>query len=468
MDLWRPNALLLGPGGVKGFLMLGSLLLFEKAKMLRGIKKIVGVSIGAVIGLFLSIGCSVTEIIELAFMTDLVELMSTIDFIHIMKKNGLVSHDVFRKRMRDKLSEKCGFVPTLKQLHLMTGIDFEVVVTNLDKDQAEYFGYANQPDLCSVEAVLMSMSLPLFFYTYVYKDNIYLDGGIADPFPIHRFAPDHSVLAIKLNGSPLDPKASFFNYIAKVVSCLTSQKRGFKLNHQKTKVLNLEYEINDAIGVKLTYEKRVDMVVVGFLCAHKFLSETQSPFLKTIENLMSKSFFQAIQYQPSKQVVIEYQSEIETDEIEDQGDEYLDECFDTDLSHEQTELDGEDEDEDEDGDEDGDEDEDRYVDEDQYGDGDLGEEDGDGDLEEDGDEDGDGDGDGEDNHEERYERYERYAEEKNDHPNEVYYQDYREYDVLDEDHLSKIHSIYNEKGSDSFVQDERYRFENGVWQRKYK
>lgn len=338
-NLWKPNALLLGPGGVKGFLMLGSLLLFEKSKMLKDIKKIVGVSMGAIIGLFLNIGCSVTEILETALMTELSELITNIDVITIMRKNGLVSHDIFRKRMQEKVIEKYGFVPTLKQLYTMTGCELDIVVTNLDKDLPEYFNYQTEPDLSCVEAVIMSMSLPLFFYTYVYKENIYLDGGIADPFPIHRFG-NENVLAIRMMGSPLDPKDSFFNYIAKVVSCLTSQKRHFKNVSKNNKILDLEYEVNDAIGVKMTFEKRVEMVLIGYLRAYNFLESFESSYLGTIEKYTNPSFFNSIliakSYIPKNNLTtgnnnIQSGSGSEdSDVMEEEGDAYLEECFDSD------------------------------------------------------------------------------------------------------------------------------------------
>lgn len=345
MDLWTPDALLLGPGGAKGFLMLGALLLFEKCKMLKDVKKIVGVSMGAIIGMFLNIGCTVTEILEIGLMTELNEIITTIDVMTIMKNKGLVSHDIFRKRMRDKVTQRFGFVPTLKQLYMMTRIELEIVVTNLDKDRPEYFSHQTEPDLCCVEAVLMSMSLPLFFYTYVYKDNIYLDGAVAEPFPIHRFK-NEKVLAIRMMGCHIDPKDSFFNYISKVVNCLTSQTR----NHSKskdTKILDLIFEVNDAIGVKLTYEKRVEMVLVGYVRAYRFLKSYHSCYIPLIEKYTNQNFFESITINCDQQHsnISEYEDDDSTSvgksigknkgyeqDIEEKGDEYLEECFESDES----------------------------------------------------------------------------------------------------------------------------------------
>ena len=338
MEVWKPKVLLLGPGGVKGFLMLGSLLFLEKTRLFKEIKKIVGISIGAVIGLFYIIGCNMTEILEISLMTHLNEVITSIDVINIMKTNGLVSHDIFRKRMRDKIIQKYGFVPTLQQLHFMTGYEFEIVVTNLDKDETEYFSHLTEPDLCCVEAVLMSMSLPLFFQTYVYKNNIYLDGAITEPFPIHKYK-DDNVFGIMMNGSPSDPKESFFNYLSRVIHTFTSTKEKMITIPQNAKVLKLEYQINDAIGVKLTFEKRVEMVLIGYLRAYEFYQQLheKSPndFPINYNRINSKEFFLALPYSRSKTISSgeifvnkkQIEDDIDSEKIEDEGDDYLMELF---------------------------------------------------------------------------------------------------------------------------------------------
>jgi predicted patatin/cPLA2 family phospholipase len=91
----------------------------------------------------------------------------------------------------------------------MTGYEFEIVVTNLDKDTTEYFNHQTEPDLCCVEAVLMSITIPLIFQSYIYKNNIYLDGAISQAFPIQKYK-DENVFAIMLKGARSDPKESFF------------------------------------------------------------------------------------------------------------------------------------------------------------------------------------------------------------------------------------------------------------------
>lgn len=339
MEVWSPNVLLLGSGGVKGFLTIGSLMFFEKTKLLKNIKKIVGISIGSVIGLFYVVGCSITEILEISLMTQLSEVMTNIDIVNIMRTNGLVSHDIFRKKMNDKVTEKFGFVPTLQQLHMMTGYEFEVVVSNLDNDEAEYFNHQTQPNLSCVEAVLMSMSIPLLFQTYMYNNHIYMDGAICDPFPIHRY-PKDKVFAIMLKSTHDDPKESFYNYLAKVIQTLTSTKLRSIEVPRHCKILNLEYKVNDTIGMKITFEKRVDMVLLGYLRAYQFYTKlyinNPNEYPMTIQKYIPLEFFSALSFEKNQEdMILEYieePSEVDTEEMEDEADEYLEELFDSDIT----------------------------------------------------------------------------------------------------------------------------------------
>ena len=327
---WMPKVLILGPGGVKGFLTIGSLLFFEKSKLLKEINKVVGISIGAVIGMFYTAGFSMTDILEIALSTQIADVMTSLDIVNVMKKNGLISHDIIRKKMEQKLIQKYGFVPTLKQFYMMTGIEFDVVVTNLDDDKAEYFNHETEPELSCVEAVLMSMSLPLFFQSYVYKNKYYLDGGIADPFPIDRYK-NEKVLGVFLKGSPKDSRGSFFHYLSRVVQSITSvQIKNIKIP-PGCKIINLEHDVNDTIGVKMSFEQRVEMVLTGYVKGYEFYQvlhqSNKKEYPMFITRYHSLQLFHSLQKDKKHRIIYQYESEINSDEMEEEGDFYLEDCF---------------------------------------------------------------------------------------------------------------------------------------------
>ena len=77
-EIWKPDVLVLGPGAIKGFYMLGGLSKLEHNGYLSNVKVWVGVSIGSVISLLLICGYSIKEIIEIAINTDILSEMNDV------------------------------------------------------------------------------------------------------------------------------------------------------------------------------------------------------------------------------------------------------------------------------------------------------------------------------------------------------------------------------------------------------
>jgi hypothetical protein len=146
-----------------------------------------------------------------------------------------------------------------------------------------------------------------------------------------------------MKGSHLDPKESFFNYLSRVVASLTSYKENTS-NYvgKNVRILNLEYQINDAIGIKLTFEKRVDMVLYGFRKAHEFFkSNNDQSILNVINKIVPLHFFESINIpepQVPRNVPISFDDDVDSQKMDQEGDEYLDDCFDSDSSFDRSET----------------------------------------------------------------------------------------------------------------------------------
>src|SRR5665647_3755375 len=74
MNIWQPDVMVLGPGGARGFLLLGCLKrLFEEKGFMKRTKTWVGVSVGSAICLLLVAGYTIDEIIELCIDVNLID-----------------------------------------------------------------------------------------------------------------------------------------------------------------------------------------------------------------------------------------------------------------------------------------------------------------------------------------------------------------------------------------------------------
>jgi NTE family protein len=284
---WNPTILILGSGGRKGYLTLGLLLLLKNTKILDHIKTIVGVSVGAVIGLLYIIGCNITEIIEISLSVTPSQMFDNIDVKTITSSFGLFSHDLFRDTINQKMIKYFGFKPTLNQLYYMTGIKFTVGVVNLTDYKEEYLSYETDPDLLATEAVIMSMNVPFVFQKYKYNNKLYIDGGVLNTLPIQLFDDGNTdILAINLSEEKnKDPDESIFIYISKIISLVISNNTKKLLDEKsdRCKIIYLIENIKksgtiDPVGLKLSFEDKSQMIIHGYMIGLKFLDDLSSQY----------------------------------------------------------------------------------------------------------------------------------------------------------------------------------------------
>jgi predicted patatin/cPLA2 family phospholipase len=277
----KPTTLVLGPGGIKGFLILGALDVLYKYDILENVKRYVGVSIGSVISLLLVCGYTVSEIFQIALdMPNLFEdfmMISQIkEFMKLLKDSvesgGLLSSDIIRDLIEEKVIDKYGFVMTLKQLYEATGDEYVSVALNVTTDTTMYFSYKTHPDMSCVEAAMLSINIPLIFKKKRYKNEIYFDGAFGDPYPINRY-PNEEVLGLYIESICTDFDESAYTYMFKVATCSITQMnmRNRELAGDNVKNLKLSTMSKDTIGSTLNNQDKRDMYQRGYTLASEFV-----------------------------------------------------------------------------------------------------------------------------------------------------------------------------------------------------
>ncbi len=273
---WRPTVLVLGPGGTKGFLELGALLIFEKERFLTSIRNYVGVSVGAIISVLLVAGYSVTEIITDAMDVNLFQDISSINLNEIKDNVGLLSNRAVKEKLVTLLENKFGFVPTLHQFYMATGLTLTCVSLNLDDERTEYISWETEPTISAVDAVLLSMNIPLLFYQLRYKGNLYIDGAFGNPYPVDEYDDGKTnilgicITELKENSSVDLTKV---RYIYKIlVSAITQNRKRIRSStSERCKHLELTSPTLDGIGLLVDIQMKSRMVFIGYNEAIKFI-----------------------------------------------------------------------------------------------------------------------------------------------------------------------------------------------------
>jgi len=276
---WTPQTLVLGPGGVKGFYIMGALLYLERHGWLNDLQTCVGVSIGSVIGLLLTAGYQVTEIIEHSLSISLFHDFMSISLAQVHENSGLISNEQVKSRLTERLQAKFGFVPTLKQLYEFTAINFVAVTCNIDKGRTEYLSKDTEPDLSAVEAVMLSMNIPFIFYKLRYKGCTYVDGALGHPYPVDVYDDGITpVLGITIDHNTESSSGdSLGSYIYGIIHTVTNS-----LRHVATRKLSancrslvLIAQHTATIGLDIDDKTRTDMIISGYEAARKFANTNE-------------------------------------------------------------------------------------------------------------------------------------------------------------------------------------------------
>jgi predicted acylesterase/phospholipase RssA len=284
---WTPELIVLGPGGVKGFLELGALLVLEKHGWLDEVHTFVGVSVGAIIGLLLTCGYRVSEIIAEAADTNIFQDLSTVSLADIRGNVGLVSNEPIKKKIREQIIEVYGHVPTLHQLYLYTGIRFVAVSHNLDKEQVEYLSYETEPDMSCIDAVMLSMNIPLLFYKLKYKGCVYIDGAFGNPYPVDHYDDGETqILGIYIRSTSPQEKeptdSSTTMYVHKTIQATMNElrRRIIEMTSSRCRHIELKSPTVDSTGLSVNADLKADMILSGYRIASEFiqgcLKETSS------------------------------------------------------------------------------------------------------------------------------------------------------------------------------------------------
>ncbi len=199
-DMYNIENLVFEGGGVKGIGYGGALTTMDSLGLLNNIKRVGGTSAGAITACLMAVGYTPKEIakiiVETKFSSFKDDSFGVIrDTYRLIKKYGWHRGETFKAWMGRHIVRVSGNRNlTFEELSkcansaLVGFKDLYIVVTNLTKQKAEVYSAETTPDMPIVDAVRISMSIPMFFQCVRNKKgDILVDGGVANNFPIKLF-----------------------------------------------------------------------------------------------------------------------------------------------------------------------------------------------------------------------------------------------------------------------------------------
>lgn len=180
--------LCLSGGGFSGICSVSALKCLEDYNIFKNhlIKKYVGTSIGSIICFLLVLDYDLKFIIEFLKTFNLNYFFENIEIDNIFYNFGLNKKEEIKKILKSFLFNKFKKNNiTFKELFGLTKKKIGIVGTNLSKNREEYFSNETTPDMSVLDAINISISIPIIFTPVIYNQNYYIDGGLTNNFPIN-------------------------------------------------------------------------------------------------------------------------------------------------------------------------------------------------------------------------------------------------------------------------------------------
>jgi len=275
------DTIVLSGGVTKGFGLVGSLQYLQDKGILPTIRKFIGTSIGAIIAYLVCIGYNPIEIMIISCQRKIFENLANIDILNVMHGNGAISFHIFQEILEKLTIEKIKKFITLSDLHTRFGKELVCCTYNLTLGKPEYISYKTHPDLNCLTALRMSANLPFFFETFVYDDYKYVDGGIADNFPISQVAEGDVALGIRtkkiLSADPNKNKDE--NILTQFVAILTipiGRVEEIQISYEKnTDVISVPIPSYISTSLNLSNTEKFDLFSNGYDTIKKFFANME-------------------------------------------------------------------------------------------------------------------------------------------------------------------------------------------------
>lgn len=182
-------------GGVKGIAYVGAMQVLEQRGLLAPIVRVGGTSAGAINALIYTLGYSIHEQHQILDSTDFRQFMDDSfgvirDIRRLAREFGWHKGDFFAGWLGELVKARLGSATaTFAELKAAGRPELYVIGTNLSTGFSEVFSAERHPDMPVVAAVRISMSIPLFFAAVRHgeRDDVYVDGGVQNNYPVKLF-----------------------------------------------------------------------------------------------------------------------------------------------------------------------------------------------------------------------------------------------------------------------------------------
>jgi NTE family protein len=273
----NPNKILnlvISGGSIKGFAILGSLHYLTKNKLLNHLKNISATSVGSMIAFLYIINYSAHDIYKLLKNIKTTKLTKP-NFSSILTNFGLDNGErmilVLKRLMKNKnIHEDI----TFKQLFNISNKTLIITGSCLNDKKCYYFSKNTYPDMKILDAIRISISVPLFFTPVKFENKLFVDGGCIDNYPIKIFDDElNNTIGLYIHSNKKNKKkiSNIESYFTQTLACIMEgNNKLYTYQYQKQSIIIKCKDIGINPQKSLQEKDIIDMFDTGYISTKKF------------------------------------------------------------------------------------------------------------------------------------------------------------------------------------------------------
>jgi predicted acylesterase/phospholipase RssA len=280
------NGISLSSGAARGYYQLGALHAAESNGKLKEVKYYAGSSVGGAISLLLAVGWTSLEIFTHLCTHDISSCVAyTFDLEQTLTKWGMMNTDALKHYVKRMIIAKWGGIPTFSDLH-KEGKYFVCCAYRLkSKDPCVYFSPTTHPQMSTLDAILLSMSIPLIFECSSFEGSFYIDGGLFDKNPakyleavIRGEATTPQILSVSLETREHEVEeesiTEFSEYIKEVLLVSVYQQKKVETTNSIHSLYLTIKETNDEVSLVIPSKDKIEWFCSGLQQGLNYFANT--------------------------------------------------------------------------------------------------------------------------------------------------------------------------------------------------
>jgi len=268
------NILVLSGGGINGFSTLGAIHKLIELEIIRSPDILCGTSSGSITSLLMNIGYSPYDIYEILLIVDFSKLITN-NIENILDETcfGLFSPEPIIDIIK-LLMKKKNFDPniTFLELYNLTSIKLIVTGTCINDINLYYFSVDHTPDMHVIDAIRISISIPIFFKPHFYDNKYWIDGACINNYPIDLFSDKlNDVIGINLNENLYNQNFDDVQtYIYAIIKSILKGQFYYKNNIFNDYTINITCPDNTCNNWDITNDLKKNLFDIGYNTVTEF------------------------------------------------------------------------------------------------------------------------------------------------------------------------------------------------------